>query len=82
MSGDIKKDWPDTLRLWADDALCRGDDEARAAYAALADRVEELQRALERIVNKSEPHIDDTDEDRRRYLFHVNEIARNTQVKE
>ena len=44
---------------------------------ALRESHGELMEALGRIIRRSTPHIDDTDEDRQRDIFHIDEIARN-----
>jgi hypothetical protein len=38
--------------------------------------IKELVEALERVSKRATPHVDDTDEDRRRDLYHIDSIAR------
>jgi hypothetical protein len=45
--------------------------------AALSqDVIAVVREALGRIIKRSTPHIDDTDDDRRKDLYHIDEIAR------
>jgi len=55
--------------------------EAEVKLARLQAANAELVAALERIVKRATPHVDDTDDDRRRDLYHIDEIARAALAK-
>ena len=53
-----------------------GLNEVERGVSDLCDEVTKLRDALRRIAMRAAPHKDDTDEDRRRDLRHIDSIAR------